>query len=245
VTGVTPDRATTVYDKKRDQRWALVKLRAGYNDQARKWLVLGGVTMAKVRVKLGSRAYLFKNANGYAPSVVISAHGYYLPNTGNLAPGFPTLNLYCEDGATLDDVPQATTIRNTRPTEVVPQGNVTTTRNYLLFKYGEHKSTIESRRAKWSKDHPSDQKTFAQMEEMLGGLPGGETYATFLNANDNQNDYVTIRNRHNAFGGPVINLKTLIELIQAEHTYTTIKCGFCREAKQAGFVPDLKADVSG
>ena len=202
--------------------------------------------MAKVRVTLGSRAYLFKNANGYAQNVVvISAHGYYLPNTGDLAPGFPTLNFYCADGATLDDVPQAISIRNTQPTEVVPDGNVTTTKNYLLFKYGEHKSTIESQRAKWYKKNPSDQMTFAQMEKVVGSIGGGETYATFLNADDNQNDYVTIRNRHSAFGGPVINLKTLIELIQAEHTYTVIKCGFCREAKQAGFVPDLKADVSG
>jgi hypothetical protein len=71
--------------------------------------------MAKVRVTLGSRAYFFKNANAYAQSVVISAHGYYLPNTGDMAPGFPTLNLYCEDGATLGDVPQAITIRNMPP----------------------------------------------------------------------------------------------------------------------------------
>ena len=49
--------------------------------------------MAKVRVELGSRADLFKNTNGYAPSVIISAHGYYLPNTGNFAPGFPTLSV--------------------------------------------------------------------------------------------------------------------------------------------------------
>lgn len=200
--------------------------------------------MAKVRVSLGGRAYLFKDANGYAPSVVISAHGYYLPTTGTLSPGFPTLKFYCQHGGTVDDVPQSTRIRTTTPTEVVPHGTVVTTTDYLLFKFGEHKSSIKAQREKWNRDHPKKQQTFREMEDVIGQLGGGETYGTFRNVTDTQNDYVTVRNRHKAFGGPVISLSRLVALIQAEHAYTEIKCGFCRETKAAGFVPDLSADVS-
>jgi hypothetical protein len=133
---------------------------------------------------------------------------------------------------------------NAAPKEIVPQGTVTTTTDYLLFKFGEHKSAIEGQRAQWNVGRPTRLKTFTEMEDMIGSLGGGETYGTFRNVTDTQNDYVTVRNRHRAFGGPVIRLSSLIALIEAKHTYREIKCAFCRETKLAGFVPDLRADIA-
>ncbi len=198
--------------------------------------------MPKVMVELGKRAYLFKDAGAYAASVVISAHGYYLPTTGDLAPGFPTLRFYCQHGGTVDDVAQATGIRNTPATQTVPNGAVVTTTDYQLFKLGEHKATIKAARKRHNEAHPAAPVTFTRMEDLMGGM-GGETYGTFRNVVDVNNDYVTIRNRSNVYGGPVIGLGALIALIQAEHHYATIKCAFCRETKLAGFVPNLNADA--
>jgi hypothetical protein len=192
--------------------------------------------MAKVRVDLGGRAYLWKDANAYAPSVVISAHGFYRPNPGQYQPGAPTLLFYCAHDETVNDVPQSTRVDQERVVETVPQGNVTSCTNYVLFKFQEHSGDIKD----YMKDQnrKGNQITFADAEDDLGqSFMGGETYGTFRNVNDQNNDYVTIRWRHWSKGGHEITLQNLVTLILNEHNYATIKCCFCREPKPADFRP--------
>ena len=193
--------------------------------------------MAKTRVDLGKQAYLWKESQGYAPNVVISAHGFYRPNTPQYSPGAPTLWFYCAHGATVDNVPQSTSVRLTKATELVPNGLTTTVADYTLFKFGEHRASIEkvAKQRGWS---------FAEAEATLGSSGmGGETYATFRDVTDTQNDYVTVRNRAKLFGGCEIRLSELVAAILAEHTYPVIKCCFCREAKATDFHPNMRADL--
>jgi hypothetical protein len=184
--------------------------------------------MAKTQVDLDGRAYLWKETAGYAPNVVISAHGFYRPNTGQFAPGATTLRFYCAHDATVDDVPQSTRL-NIAPVEIVPQGVVTTCFDYSLFKFQEHRADIRAE----AKKHGM---SFAEAESDLGKL-GGETYATFRDVNDVNNDYVTVRNRHSAFGGKELKLSSLIGLILAQNAYAVVKCCFCREPKLQNFQP--------
>lgn len=113
--------------------------------------------MPKVQVDLGGRAYLWKEAGGYAPNVVISAHGIYRPNTATFQAGAPTLYFYCPHDGTVDDVPQATGVKNTPPTETIPDGNDVNCWDYTLFKYQEHSADIRA----FAKAH---QMTFAEAE---------------------------------------------------------------------------------
>lgn len=183
--------------------------------------------MPKIRVELGKRAYLFKNANQYAPSVIISAHGFYTDASGMYNPGNRVLKFYCKDGemAALDG--------DIMPGQDVPRANVVSCHDYTLFKLQEHKATIKRSAAE-------EHITFAQAERNLNMF--GETYAKFTDSNSAANDYVTIRNRHSAFGGPLITLSALIALIEQTHAYATYKCKFCREHKANGYVPNLNAD---
>lgn len=181
--------------------------------------------MAKVSTELGNQIYLWTTAAGvFAPKVIISAHGWSTANTGRWAVGASTLVFFVDHTKTLDDIGSAETVKGIPRKETVPNANVVDVVDYTLGKYQEHKSDIKAF-AKTGK------MTFAEAESDMAAFGVGETYATYRNMTDNLFDYVTIRNRHNHYGGNTIALSAVIEAVRAVNAYTEYLCAFCREVR--------------
>lgn len=183
--------------------------------------------MAKTQVALGDQVYLWTNGNngaGYAPKVIISAHGWYKAADQPWAPGASTLVFFVDHGNTLDDIGSAQTVKGLRRKQTVPGDNVVSVTDYTLGKYQEHSGDI----AAFAKQN---NMTVAEADNDMGMMGAGETYSTFRHMVDARFDYVTVRNRARYYGGPTIKLSALVELVRAENAYTEYFCAFCRELK--------------
>lgn len=183
--------------------------------------------MAKAQVELGNQVYLWTNGTGlggYAPKVIISAHGWCTANTGTWAVGASTLVFFVKHSKTLDDIGSAASVKGIMRKQVIPGDNIVDVVDYTLGKYQEHKSDIKA----FAK---MQGVTFDEADNDIGGFGVGETYGTYRNMDDNLFDYVTIRNRTKHKGGSTIALSEVIEQVRAVNAYTEYLCAFCREVR--------------
>lgn len=177
--------------------------------------------MGKIAVEIGNHAYLWKDEDGYADSVVISAHGHYTKKTSTVNNPSSTLVFYCEHGSTVDALPQATNLSAHRPVESVLPGHPVL--DYELSKYQEHGKDLKklAKAQGW---------TFEEAESEAGSsFAAGETYATFRNYGRSDPDFITVRHRRYVPWTSSVSLSSLLQELEQIHSYASIRCCFCRE----------------
>ncbi|MFO1050922.1 MAG: hypothetical protein U1F36_01750 [Planctomycetota bacterium] len=201
-------------------------------------------------VNLGRRMYLHKMGNGYAPRVLITAHGGIQEKgkTFQLPKGV-TVRFFTPHGTVLKDPGVTAILQGKDATETITGGACY---NYELSKYqGRHggsegkpaetyesigKSMANFREAeeKWqAKANPVVEKATYQGVDSLSGPEKAiwkwlmRSYTDYGQIYKDLCDVITIRNRVLSIGE--ITLKDAIAAaLKVNPKYTTFECSFCR-----------------